>query len=730
MARQKFDESGQPRAQDNQSTNPQQPLGVGNAAGGPALTGKAIASRGKSNSWGWQLMLLGFLLAFGSTGVFALIWLLAVQPPPNCQALSPVAADGERLYCAQQAAKSGKLELILEALALVESWPPDHPLHEQSLQLTAEWSKAIQEIAMAKIQVGDLQGALEIVAKIPKNSPVAAQVEKTILGWKDNWSEGQKLYEKSQAALKAEDVKKASEYAQALFKLDNIFWGQKRFNELVEQIALEKQGWQRLSEARALAQDGGMEKLGEAIALAGKIGKKLYARSQGDAEITRWSRSLLDVVTKRLAAKDLDGAIAIGNLIVPDSPLYDEAQDLMQLGRAQAVIWDQSIATPLPQHIFALLEGQAAAAKIDSDRPLYKQAQTQVKDLQVQFQDLLRLGMASAIASFGQPVLFELAIEQAETIGQAQPRRVHAQTLIAYWRKEVLRIEDQPYILVAKQLAGPGTIDGLRAAISQAGMVSARRPSWGEAQGLIGVWTKNLQILEDQPLLKGAQALAKLGKFPEAIEKASQVKSGRVLYSEARSNISQWVAELQIAQDRPVLNQASDLAAQGSLGAAITMAAQIGSSRALYSEAQGAIARWTAQINASSIPSPVAEPAAQYTEPAPQPQSSAPPTPAPEPYTPPAPAPEPYTPTAPAPEPYTPTAPAPEPYTPTAPAPEPYTPPAPEPYTPPAPEPEPYTPPAPEPAPAPPAQETPRTVEPPSPSRTTPNAPDANLLPE
>ncbi|OCR01187.1 hypothetical protein BCD67_17655 [Oscillatoriales cyanobacterium USR001] len=702
MAREKFDQSGKSRTSDNQSTNPQRHLGVGDSAGSPTLVGKAIAYRGTSNSWGWQLMLLGFLLAFGTTGIFALIWLLAVQPPPSCQQLSPMAADGERLYCAQQTAKSGKLEQILEALALVESWPPEHPLHEQSLKLTEEWSKAILELATAKVEVGDLQGALDIIAKIPKSSPVASEVETVILGWKNNWAEGQTLYEKAQEALKAEDLKKASEYAQALFKLDNIFWGVKRFNQLVDQIGLERQGWQRLEEAKALAQEGGVEKLGEAIALAGKIGKKVYARSKADVAITRWSRELLDVATKRLAAYDLDGAIAIGNLIGPDSSLYEEAQDLMQLGRARAVTWNQSMATPLPQHIFALLEGQAAAAKIEADRPLYDQARAQVEALQVQFQDLLRLQMASTIASFGQPLLFGLAIEQAQAIGQNQPRRVHAQTLIAFWRKEISRIEDQPYILMAKQLAGPGTVEGLRAAIAQASLVAPGRPLWSEAQSSIALWTKNLQILEDEPLLKGAKALAKLGKIPEAIAKASQIKSGRVLYVEAQSSISQWVAEQQIAQDRPLLNQASELAAQGSLGAAITMAAQIGSGRALYSEAQDAIARWSAQINAISVPPPLAEPAVQYTEPARQPESYAQPAPQPESYAPP----------------------TLEPYTPPAAKPEPYTPPAAQP------EPEPYTPPAPQPEPAPPTQEVPANVEPPPPSETTPAAPDANLLPE
>ncbi|MDB9509771.1 hypothetical protein PN499_00945 [Kamptonema animale CS-326] len=717
MARRQSDKFPKPPARYNPSPNSQADLKTADEfLDSSASRGKAKG--GKRGFWQWQLMWLAVLLAFGVTGAGALLWLLAVQPPPNCQQLSPVAADGERLYCAQQAANSGKLEQILEALALVESWPPEHPLHEQSLQLTGEWSKAILGLATAKIEAGDLQGALEIVGKIPKSSPAYSEVETAVAGWQNNWEEGQKLYDKAQEALKAEDLRKASEYAQALFKLDNIFWGQKRFNELVEQITLERQGWQRLREAKELAAEGGLENLGEAIALAGKIGKKLFAYTKGEAQIVSWSRALLGIARQRLQEKNLDGAIAAANLIPADSALYAEAQDLMQLGRAQAVTWNQSIGTPLPQHIFALLEGQAAAAQIAPDRPLYKQAQDQIKDLEVQFQDLLRLQMASTIASFGQPIAFQLAIDQAQTIDPGKPRRVHAQTLVAYWRKEILRIEDQPYVLMARQLAAPGTAEGLNAAIAQARMVAQGRPLRIEAQTLIAQWTKSIQIVEDQPLLNQAQALAKLGKLAEAIEQASQIKNNRALYAQAQANISQWVSQLQIAQDRPILTQASELAAQGSLSAAISMAAQIGYGRTLYSEAQGAIARWAAERDAISAPPPAAEPAAQYSEPA-SPQ---------EPYSPPAqqqeppvqqqePPAQPQEPPARPQEPYSP--PAQEEYSP--PPQEEYSPPPQEEYSPPPPQEE-YAPP-PEPEPAPPAQEVPAPAEPPA-------SPDGNLLPE
>jgi len=335
--------------------------------------------------------------------------------------------------------------------------------------------------------------------------------------------------------------------------------------------------------------------------------------------------------------------------------------------------------------------------------------------LQVQFQDLLRLQVASTIASFGHIGTFGLAIEQAQTIGINQPRRIHAQTLVAAWRREIQRIEDQSFLTLAKQLAETQTVEGLKGGMAQLVLVAQNRPRRIEAQTLLAEWTKRIEVIQDQPFLDEAIALAKQGKLSAAIEKASAIKSGRILYAKAQDNVYQWVSELQVAQDRPILDRAAELASQGSLGAAIDTASQIGYGRALYSEAAGAIGRWSAELRANSAPPP--EPAREY---APEPAREYAPAPAEE-YAPapaeeyaPAPRQEEY---APEPEPYYPPArePEPEPYYPPAPEPEPYYPPAREEAPAPAPEP---APPAPAPEPAPPS--IPESVGP----------PDANLLPE
>ena len=741
MARRQSDQFHTP-PEYNPSTKPTAQLSAEATGDASSSSHQAPPREGKRTFWQWQLIWLSLLVGFGVTGAAAFLWLLTMPPPPNCQQLSPLAADGERLYCAQQAAKSGKLEQLESAIGLVQAWPKEHPLYSQGQHLIGEWSKALLGFARAKIEQGDLKGALDIVAKIPKTSPSYPEVQEAVTAWEKNWQEGQKLYDTALAALKSEDLRKAWDYAQALFKLENIFWSQKRYNELIQQISLERNGWQRLQEARDLAKEGTPQKFAEAIVLARKIDPQLFARAKAEKEIEGWSRTLLAMATKRLGAKDLPGAIEAASVVPQDSPLFAEAQDLMQLGRAQAVTWNQSISTPLAQHIFILLEGQGAASKIAPGRPLYKQAQTQIENLQVQFQDLVRLQVASTIANFGQTGAFQMAIEQAQRIGPKQPRRVHAQTLVAAWRREIQRIEDKSFVSLAKQLAEPATVEGLKGGIAQLLLVSQNRPRRVEAQTLLAQWTKRIEVIQDQPFLDEAIALAKQGKLGAAIEKASEIKSGRTLYAKAQDNVYQWVSELQVAQDRPILDRAAELASGGSLSAAIDMASQIGYGRALHSEAAGAIGRWSAELRANTAPPPAAaEPAREYA-PAPREEEYAPAprqqeyAPAPEQ----APAPEPYYPPArqeaPAPEPYYPPrqeAPAPEPYYPPrqeAPAPEPYYPPArePEPYYPPAREPEPYYPPARQEAPAPAPAPAP---EPPPPSIPQPaGPPDANLIPE
>jgi hypothetical protein len=203
-------------------------------------------------------------------------------------------------------------------------------------------------------------------------------------------------------------------------------------------------------------------------------------------------------------------------------------------------------------------------------------------------------------AGMGQHSTLKLAIAQAKQVPLGHARRVQAQTLIAYWAEEVQRIEDEPFMVRAKDLAKSGKIPDLKLAIAQARHVQLGRALRGSAQDWISTWRGQIEVSEDQPILAQAQAFGRQGKLSEAIDAASRIKAKRALYPQAQAAVSGWRAEqiriAQIAQDQPILNQARAMASSGNLRGAIEVASQIGYGRALYYEAQGSIGRWQYEL--------------------------------------------------------------------------------------------------------------------------------------
>jgi uncharacterized protein (UPF0548 family) len=237
----------------------------------------------------------------------------------------------------------------------------------------------------------------------------------------------------------------------------------------------------------------------------------------------------------------------------------------------------------------------SALRQIQPKSPFYGQAQFDLKNWQRHLQDLTQLELAHVTAGVGQKFTLQLAIEQAQTIAVNRPRRLQAQTLTAYWQKEIQRIEDRPYILQAQQLAKPGTIPALRQAIAAVSQIRLGRALRPEAQGLMAQWQSQIEIIEDQPILNEARTLSQNGRLSRAIDVASKIGSDRALYDQAQAAIGEWWAEIrrvQLAQDQPILNEARALAKVDSLTLAIDTANQIAPGRILYDQAQAEIADW------------------------------------------------------------------------------------------------------------------------------------------
>jgi hypothetical protein len=274
------------------------------------------------------------------------------------------------------------------------------------------------------------------------------------------------------------------------------------------------------------------------------------------------------------------------------TPQYTEAQDWIRLSRASE--------TAKKDNILALMDALAAVRPIESKSPVHKLASSQATLWQSQLQDLSVLQLANLFASsrnnapgWLMPLTKPLA-SHLDAPNVNAPKR-----LIAQWRKEIQLIDDRNTLASAQQLAQGGTIVELKGAWNWLVKLSWGSPQRIEAQTEIAKWTRQIQALEDQPILDLAEAFAQRRDLIAAISTAGQIRSDRPLYPEAQKAIANWVAQVQTAQDRPILDAAAALAAQGRFDAAIATAAQIPPERALYPQAQAAISTWAAQKAAS-----------------------------------------------------------------------------------------------------------------------------------
>ncbi len=258
---------------------------------------------------------------------------------------------------------------------------------------------------------------------------------------------------------------------------------------------------------------------------------------------------MLNLGFQRWQEKKLDDAVAIAQKVLPNPNLSQEAKNLLKLSQARqlavatATNWQTS-----PLHIWNLMSAVEAARQIKPDSRYYATAQTSLKNWKTQLQDVMQLHLAQMTANLGQRQALEFAITQAQQIEVNRPRRLQAQTLVAHWKREVERIEDQPFILRAQKLAEPGTIPALKLAIGEANRVPEGRILRGEAQGLVYQWRRQIEVIQDQPLLSLARLQASQGQLGQAIQTASVIQSGRALYYQAQAAISDWQAEIRRAE--------------------------------------------------------------------------------------------------------------------------------------------------------------------------------------
>lgn len=537
----------------------------------------------------WQFWLAVSLMMSVGMGFVAISSLLNLTSQSNCSKIFwPTASANDRFFCAQEAASKRTADDLLRAIELVNALPQDHPLRPRINGQIDRWSQDIIKLGNASFQEGKLEEAIAIARKVPQNVPAYATVQKQIEKWQSIWSDAEKIYRTAEDHLRQEDWALAFRQATLLLDSGNTFWESAKYEELTKVIQATRAEGNKLVKARNTASDGSLDNLVTGIKLAQGIGQNSYLYQSANKLIAEFSKKIMAIAQKRLQAGDWQQAAAIANQIPEAGNLKEQIQDFNLLASATA--------QGMTGSVDGLSKAIEIAQKLNSGRPLYKQAQDLVGRWQQEMADVKVLDLASRLAAPGGVNDLKAAIAQLQTVPESNPRRAEVRSQISRLSRQIELLEDSPYLQRANDLANTGDPNSLEAAVAQASRIAQGRALYGEAQGKIQAWIERRQRLQDQPFLERAQQLAARGNLAEAIEMARRIRSGRVLYEEARSNIRNWESQFQGEQGLQSARQAAQAGTADALQSAISLALQVPDSSSLRWQATEAIDEWSQRI--------------------------------------------------------------------------------------------------------------------------------------
>jgi hypothetical protein len=422
------------------------------------------------------------------------------------------------------------------------------------------------QLAASKQTINNLLQAIALVKELPENHPLRGEINRLLEEWSrdilnlaDESFQAGNLEEAIATARKIPPDVKVSELVTAQIEKWQTVWSQAEAIYQEAEKELRQRNWQSafMLTAKLLRVNNKYwastkyDELNNIIVTAREDGDKLYKA---------------EYLAKSPNVDNLLKAIKLAEAIKPESYLYQKAQELIS-GFARKM----------------LKLAQEKMNEKDADTALeIARRIPDIPELQVEVDDFMVLGEAKRSSFLGTIAGLETAISQAQQIDASRDIHNEAQELIARWQ---LEIEDVSRLEKARNLASQGTVSDLTAAISEVQLIPGNNPRSTEAR--------------QEERAEQIAVNDNINSLQTAITEASQIRSGRALYPEARKKIRLWTAKIERIQDQPYLDQAKALADSGNLTSAINQAQKIATSgRALSSEAQTAIDTWQEQIRA------------------------------------------------------------------------------------------------------------------------------------
>ncbi len=538
----------------------------------------------------WQLWVLVATTGCIGAGVLAAALLFKLPALPNCPSIFwPTASASLRIYCAQLASNKQTVDDLLEAIALVNTLPPNHPMRPEVDRYIAQWSDDILQLAEKAFHKGDLQGAIAIAERIPDNTPAFAQVERRIQFWKETWETAEALYKQAEKALFDNDPTKAFDLAVKLLDIDNQYWKTTKYQEMVDLVTASREDGSKLAQIRRMARRGGANNLIAAIALVQEIKKTSPAYPAAQRLLNSLGKDMLNLADEYLNRRDLPGAMDLVRKIPEGARLQSEIQDFTALAQARAQAWDGS-ASDIEAAI-------AQALRIRRDRPLYGKAQQLIGYWRVELQDLAHLARAQQYADLGTVSDLRAAIAEVNNIPQGNPRSREARRLASRWTTDIELREDRPILTQAEEIARAGDADSLQAAISIARQIRSGRALSAEAGDRIQTWQQQLTALQAPPVVEAVPVVvAPRPSDPVVLDSAipSTLRTVPAPDNPTGGNPRDFAAV-----DRSTLQLAQSAASAGTpsmLISAIQTADRIPISSTQRPEADRLIAEWSDQV--------------------------------------------------------------------------------------------------------------------------------------
>lgn len=538
-------------------------------------------------SWWKNWMLWAVAAGLCSTGVgfIAVAVLLKLPSAPNCPSIFwPLASATVRLHCAQVAANKQTLDDLLQAIALVHVLPKNHSLRPEIDRYLAQWSLDILDLADEQFQTGNLPLAIAVAKKIPPDLTTTQVVQQRIAKWQSTWSEAESIYAAAEAELPEKHWHRAFMTAVRLLNVGNSYWATTKYEELKNLIETAREDANKLLKAEDLADRGDIANLLAAFKLVNGIGKSSYIYPQAQKMISELGRKMLGLAQAALDQGDVAQAIEIANQIPPLTELEPKVQDFIVIAEARR---NARIGT-----VSGLEAAIETAQKIELDRPSYNQAQELIARWQLEIEDVKHLERARELALPGTVGDLVAAIAEASLVPETNPRIAEAREEIAGWRRQVETSEDQPYLSRAEELAASGDVSDLQAAINEASQITKGRALYRQARRRIRTWTRQVQTIQDQPYLDQARELASNDNLPAAIAAAQQIRSGRALYGEAQAAVNDWQSTIQARQNWQEAQQIAQEGTPDALSRAIRLANRVPVTSPLRADANPAINEW------------------------------------------------------------------------------------------------------------------------------------------